>query len=61
MAKELRPSGLTLWTFQRNARARRFYEERGFVASDFTEGSRNEESESDVLYAWLPNAPSASA
>jgi ribosomal protein S18 acetylase RimI-like enzyme len=61
MAKELRPSGLTLWTFQRNARARRFYEARGFVASEFTDGSRNEEGESDVLYAWLPNASSTSA
>jgi GNAT superfamily N-acetyltransferase len=61
MAKELRPSGLTLWTFQRNAQARRFYEARGFVASEFTDGSRNEEREPDVLYAWLPNASSASA
>jgi GNAT superfamily N-acetyltransferase len=61
MAKELRPSGLTLWTFQRNARARQFYEARGFVASEFTDGSRNEEREPDVLYAWLPNASSTSA
>ena len=61
MAKELRPSGLTLWTFQRNARARQFYEARGFVASVFTDGSRNEEREPDVLYAWLPNASSTSA
>jgi hypothetical protein len=36
IAKELRPDGLTLWTFQCNARARRFYEARGFVASEFT-------------------------
>jgi ribosomal protein S18 acetylase RimI-like enzyme len=61
IAKELRPSGLTLWTFQRSARARRFYEARGFAASEFTDGSRNEEREPDVLYAWLPNASSASA
>jgi ribosomal protein S18 acetylase RimI-like enzyme len=54
MAKQLRPSGLTLWTFQRNERARRFYEARGFVASEFTDGSRNEEREPDVLYAWSP-------
>jgi GNAT superfamily N-acetyltransferase len=39
IAKELRPDGLTLWTFQCNARARRFYEARGFVASEFTDGS----------------------
>src|SRR5215472_15779831 len=61
MAKGLRPSGLTLWTFQRNARARRFYEARGFVASEFNEGSRNEEREPDVLYAWLPDATSTRA
>ena len=61
MAKELRPGGLTLWTFQRNARARRFYEARGFVASEFTDGSRNAEREPDVLYAWLPKASTTSA
>ncbi len=33
MAKEVRPDGLMLWTFQRNARARQFYEARGFVAA----------------------------
>lgn len=61
MAKELRPGGLTLWTFQRNARARRFYEARGFVASEFNDGSRNVEREPDVLYVWLPKASSTSA
>jgi len=50
IAKALRPDGLTLWTFQCNVRARRFYEARGFVASGFTDGSRNEENEPDVLY-----------
>lgn len=53
IAKELRPGGLTLWTFQRNVRARRFYQARGFVASEFTDGSGNEEREPDV-YKWLP-------
>lgn len=51
-AKELCPGGLTLWTFQSNMRARRFYEARGLVASQFTDGSRNEEGEPDVLYIW---------
>ncbi len=46
-----------LWTFQRNDRARRFYEQRGFSAVRVTDGARNEEREPDVLYAW----PSASA
>jgi GNAT superfamily N-acetyltransferase len=61
MAKELCPGGLTLWTFQRNVRARQFYEARGFLAREFTDGSRNEEREPDVLYAWSPNASSTSA
>jgi putative acetyltransferase len=56
MVKTLHPDGLRLWTFQRNARARQFYEARGFIASEFTDGSRNEEREPDVLYTWLPNA-----
>jgi putative acetyltransferase len=43
---------LQLWTFQRNAAARRFYERRGFVAVEETDGSRNEEHEPDVLYRW---------
>lgn len=59
LAKELRPDGLKLWTFQRNARARRFYEARGFIASEFTDGSGNEEREPDVLYTWLRNASSS--
>ena len=61
MAKELRPRGLTLLTFQRNMQARRFYEAHGFVASGFTDCSHNEEREPDMLYAWLPDASSASA
>jgi putative acetyltransferase len=61
MAKELHPNGLTLWTFQRNARARRFYEARGFIASEFTDGSRNEEREPDVLYRWLGSSRAAAA
>src|SRR5437879_1793133 len=43
IAKELHPHGLTLWTFQENARARRFYEARGFLASEFTDGLHNKE------------------
>jgi hypothetical protein len=41
-----------LWTFQRNALARRFYEKEGFVAVRETDGSGNEEREPDVLYLW---------
>jgi GNAT superfamily N-acetyltransferase len=53
-AKRLRPGGLRLWTFQRNAPARRFYERRGFVAQEFTDGATNMEREADVLYRWTP-------
>ncbi|MEA2585307.1 MAG: hypothetical protein QOF33_3392 [Thermomicrobiales bacterium] len=55
-AKELNPEGLSLWTFQRNARARAFYEHRGFVAVEFGDGSGNEEGEPDVRYEWKPKA-----
>ncbi|WP_422110095.1 GNAT family N-acetyltransferase [Bradyrhizobium elkanii] len=43
---------LQLWTFQRNARARRFYETRGFVADEETDVSGNEEREPGVHYRW---------
>lgn len=43
---------LLLWTFQRNAPARLFYETRGFAAIQETDGSANEEREPDVLYRW---------
>ncbi len=43
---------LQLWTFQRNAGARRFYERRGFCPVEETDGSRNEEREPDVRYEW---------
>lgn len=51
-AKELNPRRLRLFTFRRNARARAFYEGRGFVAIELTDGSQNEEREPDVLYEW---------
>ena len=53
-AKELRPEGLMLWTFDGNHRARGFYEKRGFIAVEFTDGSRNEERTPDVRYEWKP-------
>jgi putative acetyltransferase len=43
---------LSLWTFQRNKRARSFYEKHGFVTISETDGSRNEEKEPDVMYVW---------
>lgn len=41
-----------LWTFQANARARTFYEARGFTAVEFTDGAANEEKTPDVRYEW---------
>jgi len=38
--------------FQRNARARRFYEARGFRLIEETDGARNEEREPDARYLW---------
>ena len=43
---------LNLWTFQRNEKARRFYEFNGFQKVRETNGSGNEEKEPDVLYRW---------
>ena len=47
---------LQLWTFQRNLRARAFYEKLAFAPVRFTDGASNEEREPDVLYAW-PGKP----
>jgi GNAT superfamily N-acetyltransferase len=49
---------LDLWAFQRNARARRFYEAAGFIAVEFTDGAGNEECEPDVRYRWVASEPS---
>jgi ribosomal protein S18 acetylase RimI-like enzyme len=52
-----RPDGFTLWVFQQNARARRFYERHGCVVLELTDGAGNEERTPDALYEWRP-APS---
>ncbi|MHB1447174.1 MAG: GNAT family N-acetyltransferase, partial [Acidimicrobiales bacterium] len=59
MAKERRPGGLDLWTFQANEGARRFYQRHDFVAVDASEGD-NEEGAPDVHYQW-PEGPSEPA
>jgi GNAT superfamily N-acetyltransferase len=41
-----------LWCFQANARARRFYEVRGFHAIRFRDDADNEERVPDVRYRW---------
>lgn len=55
-AKQQRPDGFTLWTFQQNEGARRFYERHGLEAVEFTDGEHNEEKTPDVRYEWKPSA-----
>jgi GNAT superfamily N-acetyltransferase len=52
--RERRPGGFRFWVFQRNERARRFYERNGCHVVDLTDGSGNEEREPDALYEWRP-------
>jgi ribosomal protein S18 acetylase RimI-like enzyme len=54
LAKTRRPDGFTLWTFQQNDGARRFYERHGLRAIEFGDGSGNEERTPDVKYEWRP-------
>jgi ribosomal protein S18 acetylase RimI-like enzyme len=53
-AKQRRPAGFTLWTFQQNAGARRFYERHGLSVIRLTDGRDNEEKTPDALYEWRP-------
>ena len=53
-AKEESPQGLRLCTFQRNVRARAFYERRGFRLVELRNGAQNEEREPDAVYDWRP-------
>lgn len=43
---------LQLWTFQANARARRFYAANGFAEVEWTDGDGNEERMPDVRMEW---------
>ena len=52
--KDLMPDGFSLWTFQKNEGARRFYERHGLHAVEFTDGQGNMEREPDVRYEWSP-------
>ena len=51
-AKERRPAGFRLWTFQRNAMARTFYRKHDLAELRTTDGYDNEEKEADVLLGW---------
>jgi len=54
IAKERRPTGLDLYCFQVNTRARTFYEHHGFVVVATGDGSNNSEGQPDIRYAWRP-------
>lgn len=54
LARQRRPDGLSLRTFQVNEPARRFYERHGFTEAERTDGSGNEEREPDIRYRWRP-------
>jgi ribosomal protein S18 acetylase RimI-like enzyme len=56
LAKQRRPGGLQLWTFESNVRAQRFYERHGFTVEERTDGSGNEEHAPDLRYVWRPSA-----
>jgi ribosomal protein S18 acetylase RimI-like enzyme len=53
-AKKRRPAGFSLWVFQKNEGARRFYERHGLELVQLTDGQDNEEREPDAQYAWRP-------
>jgi len=52
--KRERPAGFTLWVFQQNEGARRFYERHGLRLVRETDGSGNDERTPDALYEWRP-------
>lgn len=57
LARSLRPAGLSLWVFESNAGARRFYARHGLVELETTDGSTNEERAPDVRMAWPGQDP----
>jgi GNAT superfamily N-acetyltransferase len=54
--QSLLPGGFSLWTHQ-TSEARAFYEARGLVAVEFTDGATTMEKIPDVRYEWRPRAP----
>ena len=54
LVRSVRPDGLGLYVFESNTPARRFYEARGFVVTDRSDGSANEEREPDLRMEWTP-------
>ena len=52
-----RHDSLSLWAFQRNAAAQRFYLARGWRPAAHTDGSANEEREPDTRFVWTRADP----
>lgn len=52
LVMSLRPAGLGLYVFETNTPARRFYEHRGFVVTERSDGSANEERLPDLRMEW---------
>lgn len=57
LAKGIRPTGFCLWVFESNTPARAFYEHRGLVELERTDGSGNEEKAPDIRMAWPGEDP----
>lgn len=52
VVKALRPGGFSLWVFEVNTPARRFYARHGLVERELTDGSGNEERAPDIRMEW---------
>ncbi len=57
LVKSLRPDGFSLWVFESNTGARRFYARHGLVELERTDGAANEEHAPDVRMAWPGTDP----
>lgn len=57
LVKARRPDGICLWVFVMNTPARAFYERRGFVELERTDGHANEEKSPDIKMAWPGSDP----
>jgi len=59
LAKTVRPEGFGLWVFESNLPARGFYQRRGLVELERTDGEANEEGAPDVKMLWPGTDPLA--
>lgn len=57
LVKARRPDGFSLWVFETNRAARRFYARHGLVELEHTDGSGNAEHAPDVRMAWPGTDP----